>query len=246
MHLRLVSLFIFILLSLFFLSCVDKPYTYQETYYVTENRTEYRTETYTVTETVPVQSGEEIIEGYSWFNQGTTGYTWDGWWPNYYYVSQPFWYFYYSLPVHSSSNVEIVTYSTFKNVRAYQTGRIEEFARGRFDLFGNDEERYRYWLDTIKYKVETSRIIKEFSTNNDESVNQINTTGIRDLSIFIPGNTGSEFSAFKSVRFKWMDTRSNVVTKERTVPVQVPVKVEKKRDITKTVKVPFWQAGLSN
>ncbi|MCX6004979.1 MAG: hypothetical protein NT082_04835 [Chloroflexi bacterium] len=223
------------------LSCVNKEYTYQETYYVTENRTQYYTENYTEIEKIPAQSGEDIIESYDWYNQGTTGFGWGGWPASYYLVSEPFWYFYYQLPSHGSSSIEIVTNTAFKDIKVYEMKRIEEFARNTFYPPGYAEQQYGEWLNSIRYEIQASRLIREFATGNDEYKIQIDTTGIKDLSIFIAGNTGGEFASFGSLRLNWTDFREKEVIKQRTFPYQVPVTVEKKRDVTRTIRVPFWE-----
>ncbi len=60
---------------------------------------------------------------------------------------------------------------------------------------------------------------------------------------FIFANTWNTQS-ISSVKLTWADDiiETKTVSKERQVPYQVPVQVEKQRTVMKTVKVPFWQA----
>jgi len=238
---RHISLILLILGSGILLSCVNKEYTYEETYYVTENRTQYYTENYTAIEKIPSFSGEDIIASYYWYDQGTTGFGWGGWSASYYIVNQPFWYFNYQLPAHGSSSIDIVTYTAFEDVKVYAMKRMEEFGRNTFYPPGYAEQHYSEWLESIRYEMQASRLIKEFSTNSDKNTMQVDTTGVKDLSIFITGNTGAEYSTFGSLRLNWTDFREREVIQQRTFPYQVPVTVEKKRSVTRMIRVPFWE-----
>ena len=71
---------------------------------------------------------------------------------------------------------------------------------------------------------------------------RIDTSGARSLSLVIQGNTGSEPATFANANLKWADTRDKEVRKEQTVEVKVPVTIQKQRTVTKTLRVPFWEA----
>lgn len=226
-----------ILIPLVLWGCVDKSFPVTETYTATEYRTEYRTETRTEVQKEVIRSGRDVINAYGWYNTGTTSGTWGS-----ICVTQPFWYFCYSVPVHSITSVEITSYSQFPEIVACDMERIEEFGRtGAGDPY-EQEARYCDWLNEFNSKVGNSRLIGKYSTGSDPLLLKIDTSGARWLSIIIQGNAGGEYSTFSSATLKWADTRDKEVKKDQTVEVKLPVTVEKQRTVVNTKKVPFWEA----
>jgi len=229
-----------ILIPLVLWGCVDKSFPMTETYTETGYKTEYRTETRTEIQKETVRSGEELVNAYGWYNQGTTSGKWGG-----LCVNQPFWYFCYSIPIHSITTVEIMSYSQFPEIIACDMERIEEFGRSGAEDPYDQEQRYCDWLSEYNYKVSNSRLIGKYSTGSDPLLFKIDTSGARWLSITIQGNTGGEYSTFTNATLKWADTRDKEVKMDQTVEVKVPVTVEKQRTVTRTLRVPFWEAFSS-
>jgi hypothetical protein len=161
-------------------------------------------------------------------------------------VTQPFWYFCYSIPAHSVTSVEIMSNSQFPLVTASDMERVEEFGRsgGGDDPF-EEETRYCDWLTEFNTRVAGSRLIGNYSTGSDPQLLKIDTSGTKWLSIVKPGNAGGESSTFTTAVIKWADTRDKEVKTDQAVEVKVPVMVEKQRTVNKTRSVPFWEALLS-
>jgi hypothetical protein len=67
------------------------------------------------------------------------------------------------------------------------------------------------------------------------------TKGVKEFAIL--ANTWN-VHAIISVKLVWSDDiiEKRTVTKERQVPYEVPVQVEKQRTVMQTKKVPFWEA----
>jgi len=228
-----------ILIPVVFWGCVDKSYPVTETYTETEYKTEYRTETRTEIQKEVIRSGEEVVNAYGWYNTGTTSGKWGS-----ICMSQPFWYFCYSIPVHSITSVEIMSNSQFPEIVACDMERIEEF--GRIGADPEDQEiRYCDWLDEFNNKYSSSRLIGKYSTTSDPLLLKIDTSGTRWLSIVIQGNSGGEYSTFTTATIKWADTRDKEVKRDQPIEVKVPVIVEKQRTVTRTQRVPFWEAVSS-
>jgi len=226
-----------VLIPLAFWGCVNKEYSVTETYTEPGYRTDYKTEVTTEIQKEIIRTGEDLITSYGWYNQGTTSGKWGSW-----CVNQPFWYFNYTIPSHGITTVEITSYSQYPQIMAYDLARIEEFGRNAADDPDVQEQRYCDWLDEYNNKIAGARLMGNYSTGSDQAVLKIDTSGVRSLSIVIPGNAGGEFATFTSPMLKWADTRDKEVKNERQVAVQVPITVEKQRMITKTHSVPFWEA----
>ena len=216
--------------------CVNKTFPVTETYSETGYKTEYRTETVTETEKEIYRSGEEVINAYGWYNTGSTSGQWGSM-----CVTHPFWYFGYSIPVHSITSVEITSYSPFPDIVACDMGRIEEFARIGADP-EDQEIRFCDWLDEYNNKYSSSRLTGKYSTTSDRTLLKIDTSGTRWLSVVVQGNSGGEYATFTTAVLRWADTRDKEVKRDQTVEVQVPVMVEKQRTVNQTRSVPFWAA----
>jgi hypothetical protein len=225
-----------ILIPLVLWGCVDKSFPVTEKYNETEYKTEYRTKTVTEIQQEIVRSGEEVINAYGWYNTGSTSGKWGS-----VCGSSPFWYFGYSIPVHSVTSVEIMSNSQFPQVVACDMERIEDFGRIGAGDPEDQEIRFCDWNDEFNNKYRNSRVIGNYSTGGDPVLLKINTSGIRWLSIVVQGNSGGEYSTFTTATIKWADTRDKEVKKDQTIEVKVPVTVEKQRTVIRTQRVPFWE-----
>lgn len=230
-----------ILIPMVLWGCVEKSFPVTETYTETEYKTEYRTETRTEVQKEVIRRGEDLLIAYGWYNTGTTSGKWGS-----ICVNQPFWYFCYSIPVHSVTSVEIMTSSQFPQITACDMERIEEFGRATTEDPYEQEVRYCDWVNEFNNKVGSSRLFGKYSTGSDPQLLKIDTSGSKWLSIIIPGNAGGEYSSFSNATLKWADTRDKEVQKDQAVEVKVPVTVEKQRTVSTTRSVPFWEAFGGN
>jgi hypothetical protein len=228
-----------ILIPLVLCGCVNKSFPVTETYTETEYKTEYRTETVTEVQKEIYRSGEDVVNAYGWYNTGSTSGPWGSM-----CVSQPFWYFGYSIPVHSITSVEITCYNKFPEIVACDMQRIEDFGRNAGDP-EDQEIRFCDWLNEYNSRFSSSRLIGNYSTSSDPTLLKFDTSGTKWLSIVVQGNNGGEYSTFTTAIIKWADTRDKEVKIDRTVEVKVPVTVEKQRTVNKTKSVPFWESPSS-
>ncbi len=226
-----------IIIPLIFWGCVDKSFPVTENYTETEYKTEYRTETTTEIQKEVIRSGQDLMVSYGWYNQGTTSGKW-----GYVCTNSPFWYFNYSIPIHSTTSVEITSTTIYPEIMAYDMDRFEEFGRSGGEDPYDQELRYCDWLNNFNSKVGGSRLLGKYSTGGDRQLLKIDTSGARSLSLVIQGNTGSEHINFSNATLNWTDTRDKEVKNDQTVAVQVPVTVEKQRTVSSTRRVPFWEA----
>jgi hypothetical protein len=232
-------------LPLFAASCVTTEVPVVETYYETEYRTEYKTEPYTETVDAVVESQQgrtyldPVVKWYT--NVLISGFEGAGGTHYYGYWIDP--------SGHSKAQVEISISPGGQQqeglVRVYDlTGvgqispRPTPFNSRRYEL---DEIS---WLNHLNYTLNTARILGELRTGvgmDDYIVFDAN--GVREFGIF--ATTWNAYT-IGSVKLVWVDEEigKKTVTLEKQVPYQVPYQVEKQRTVTKTEKVPFWQAIL--
>jgi hypothetical protein len=229
-----------IVIPLVFWGCVDKSFPVTETYTEPGYKTDYRTETVTEIQKEIIRSGEDVVNAYGWYNTGSTSGKWGS-----VCGSSPYWYFGYSIPVHSITSVEIMSNSQFPQITACDMERIEEFGRSGGDDPYDQEIRFCDWNDELNNKYSNSRLIGKYSTSGDPLLLKIDTSGIKWLSVVVQGNSGGEYSTFTTAIIKWADTRDKEVKRDQAVEVKVPVTVEKQRTVTRTQRVPFWEAFSS-
>ncbi len=90
-----------------------------------------------------------------------------------------------------------------------------------------------------------ARILGKLSVDKTTTDDQItfNAKGVKEFAIVV--NVEPEVRP-PHVKLTWSDdvTEKRTITKERQVPYQVPVQVEKQRTVMKTQKVPVWEAIL--
>ena len=230
-------------LPLFAASCVTTEVPVVETYYETEYRTEYKTETYTETVNAVVDSRQ----GQTYLNPVVKWYTnlimseFQGAGGTYYYG-------YWIDPTeHSKAQVEI---------RISPGGQQQKGLVRVYDLTGFGQipprptlfNRRWYemdeiaWLNHLNYTLTNARILGELRTGvgTDDYI-VFDAGAVREFGIF--ATTWNAYT-IGSVKLVWVDETmgKKTVTLEKQVPYQVPYQVEKQRTVTRTEKVPFWQA----
>jgi len=248
MRMRKLCIFFFILivaLPLLTASCVTVEVPSVETYYETEYRTEYKTESYTET----VDAVVESRQGRTYLNPVVKWYTnvvlsgFGGAGGTYYYG-------YWIDPTgHSKAQVEI---------RISPSGQQQKGLVRVYDLTGIGQMPPRptpynkmwyetdevSWLNHLNYVLNTARVLGELQTGvgmDDYIV--FDASAVREFGIF--ATTWNAYT-IGSVKLVWVDETmgKKTVTLEKQVPYQVPYHVEKQRTVTRTEKVPFWQAIL--
>jgi hypothetical protein len=109
---------------------------------------------------------------------------------------------------------------------------------------GLENEYKHQWLDGFYALAKNpKRLLAELSVDKATANDQI-TFDAKDIKAFaIVIATNPEIKQ-PSVKLTWSDDiiEKQTVTKEKQVPYQVPVQVEKQRTIMQTKKVPFWEA----
>jgi len=244
---KLGLLFVVVISLVFTISCVSKEVPVTETYYETEYKTEYRTETYTATEDVVVRTSE-----------GKTSLTpISKWYAGIYFKAAGSgagtYYYGYKMDTneHTRSEVKI-------SVSPMAQGHI-----GVYDLTGVGQipivpttlaswrevdpktgglwmtPGEQAWLDNLNAILTNPELILGYSTGQVGELS-FDAKGIREFAIL--ANTWNAHAVI-SVRLAWSDDiiEKKTVTKERQVPYQVPVQVEKQRTVMQTKKVPFWE-----
>jgi hypothetical protein len=229
----LVSMVVAISL-VFTVSCVNKEVPVTETYYETEYKTEYRTETYTTTEDVVVRTSEgktyltPISKGYAGIYFKGVG-------------SEDTGTYYYSYEIdtskHTRSQVKIMGQGRVYDLTGVGQISPSPTVIGEGGLVSTPEEQA--WLDNLNAILTNPERILGYSTGQVGEIS-FDAKGIKEFAIL--ANTWNAY-AISSVRLVWSDDiiEKRTVTKERQVPYEVPVQVEKQRTVMQTKKVPFWE-----
>jgi hypothetical protein len=241
-----------VMVSIFFTaSCVTRGVPVTETYYETEYETEYKTETYTETEDVVVSTseGETFLSPTSEWQAGiylqASG---SG-------VSMTYYYGYgIGGNEHTRSEVKIKISSAgtkgymgawdltgvgqIPPIPLHLGGRIST-ASGELSLYGDEQA----WFDNLNAILTDSKrtlIFEPLDVSRGSEVS-FDADGIKTFAIL---NNSLNKRAVQSVKLVWSDDviEQRTVTKERQVPYQVPVQMEKQRTVTVIKKVPIWEA----
>jgi len=249
------SLFLGMVVAIFLVftvSCVSKEVPVTETYYYeTEYKTEYKTESYTETEDVVVRTSEgktypTCINKWSagiYFKAGGagTGMT-------YYYGYE------IDTSKHTRSQVKITLSSMAQgHIGAYDLTGIGQIPNmpttlakwrevdpktGELSLTPGEQA----WFDSLNAIVTNPERVLNSQSMGTGPVGEISfdAKGIEEFAIL--ANTFNVY-AVSSVQLVWSDDiiEKRTVTKERQVPYQVPVQVEKQRTVMQTKKLPFWE-----
>jgi len=250
--LSLLFTFSMIICLAFTVSCVSKELPVTETYYETEYSTEYRTETYTETEDVVIKTidgKQEIYNNTGWFSNTLTFTGGEG--------SKTFYYRYLiDTNKHTRSQVKIMVYpTTYGYIGVYDFTGVGEInapptptdLEPKAIVLQRDK-----WVGNLNY-ILSSRLLGSYKNsswhfiwdvNADTAVlNEISfdAKGIKEFAIF--ADTDNVIGSIGSVELSWSDDmiEKRLVTKERQVPYEVPVQVEKQRTVMQTKKVPFWE-----
>jgi len=230
-------------LSLCAVSCVTTEVPAVETYYETEYRTEYKTETYTETVDAVVDSrqGRNYLRpSVKWYTDVViAGFAGSG--GTYYYGYQV------NPSGHSKAQIEVRVSSGAQQqkglVRVYDLtgiGQIPPRPTPFQEIWYQPAELS--WLNSLNYILNTAHVLGEVRTGagmDDYIV--FDADGIREFGIL--ATTWHAYS-IRSVQLVWVDEimGDKTITLEKQVPYQVPYQVEKQRTVTKTEKVPFWEA----
>lgn len=259
-----LGLFIAVVIPLVFtVSCVSKQVPVTETYYETEYKTEYKTETYTATENVVVRTseGETSLTPISKWHasiyftteKSGTGMT----------------YFYgYEIDAskYTKSKVKITLSSMAKGyIGVYNLtdiirpplfrtgwpgeGTVWEWLnptqpnkwQEQIDPQTGETYYLSQWLGKVNAITSSGRTLS-FRPMDTSLGNEI-IFDAKDINEFaILANT-LNVQAISSVKLVWSDDiiEQQTITKERQVPYQVPVQVEKQRTVMQTKHVPFWE-----
>jgi hypothetical protein len=254
---KLILLFSFvIIISLVFtVSCVSKEVQVTETYYETEYKTEYKTETYTETEDVVVSTseGQTFLMPVSQWQAGiylkAAG---SGIGMTYYYG--------YEIDGNEHTRSEVVIKES-SAVPGYigvwdlagvgqipaiplHGGPRELSASGSGVTQYPDEQE---WFGNLNAILTDSKRVLKFQPLDTNAGSEISfdAEGIKEFAILV---NSLNKNALQSVKLVWSEDviEKRTMTKERQVPYQVPVQVEKQRTVTKTEKVPFWEVWETN
>ncbi len=224
------------ILSLFTTAaCVAKEVQVTETYYETEYKTEYKTEPYTEIENVIINTkcGEiNLSPTVMWHDR----------------VPRETFYLGYetSTDKYSKSQINILIKPWLQyspTISVYDLTGVGQIQQCPTIIgFTSDISAYpeiKEWVKTSNAKMKRllgqSRIVAGMK---DYIV--VDVTGMTDIAIISYGGFDYPIS---DIVLTWSDdvTEQRTVAKERQVPYQVPVQVEKHRIVMKPMKVPFWQ-----
>jgi len=230
-------LFAVVLVSclVFSASCVTREVQVTETYYETEHRTEYKTETYTVTEDVVVKTveGKKDLQPVMEWSDAICFITYDG----------PFMTYYYGYKINTSglrgSQVKIVMQKAEGRVGVYNLTGVGQIAPlSTAQLYGETQVNWLHRINGILTDLE--RILK-FQLIGGEIT--FDAEGTEEFAIL----ANTRLSPISSVQLVWSEdiVEKKTVTKERQVPYQMPVQVEKQRTGLRTKSVPFWEVIFS-
>jgi hypothetical protein len=247
-----IAVAIVVLSSLVFtVSCVNKEYPATETYYETQYQTEYRTETYTETENVVVSTkeGTKYLDPVVQWNNSLSFAETGNIDTTSYYGYSLFDYDFNPLE-HSKIQVKIVV----SGLAQQQKGTIVVYnltGVGQIPPMPTAVSPWnigyyhaRWFAEELTPRLMAAPILAELHTDvGEENDVTFDAKGITDFAIF--ANTYNS-RPISFVELTWSDDTvvQKPVTKERQVPYQVPVQVEKQRTVAKTETVPFWEAIL--
>jgi hypothetical protein len=222
---KLLLLSVVVISLVFTLSCVNKEVPVTETYYETEYKTEYKTETYTEIEDVVVNK----VEGKLNLNPVSEWYS-----GTLYFLAagsgvRGLRYYGYEIDPSSNPNSQIkITLSS-----------TQEGAIGVYDLTSTGQISEDEILNSLK--VQNSAIVFKPLIAGEF---KFDAKDIKRFGIFV--NSWNAY-AVSNVQLVWSDDviERKTVTKERQVPYQVPIQVEKQRVVMKTEKLPIWETWSS-
>jgi hypothetical protein len=248
------SLFLSIIISVSFVfavSCVSKEVPVTETYSETEYKTEYKTETYTDIEDVVVGTSEgrtypsPVIRWQAglYFAGGDSGTGMK----------------YYGYEIDTSEHTRNEVKITLSQIAEGYLMVIDLTGLGQIssmpvtisawreenpqtgDLWLNPAEQA--WIDKLEAITTNPERVLVYQPMNTDTGSEISfdATGIQTFAML--SNSWNE-KAIQSVKLIWSDniTEKRTMTKERQVPYEVPVQVEKQRTVMRTKLVPFWEA----
>lgn len=265
---KLCLSFVVVLSLIFTVSCVSKQVPVTETYYETEYKTEYKTETYTATEDVVVHTseGETYLTPISKWHasiyftaeKSGTGMT-----------------YFYGYEIEAGKHTKGKIKITLSSMAKGYIGVYNLTGMSRPPLFRTGwpgEGTVWAWLDPTQPNKWQEQIDPQTGETYYTSqwlgkVNAITSTAhplsfrpmdtslgneiifdAKDIHEFaILANTLNA-QAISSVKLVWSDDiiEQQTITKERQVPYQVPVQIEKQRTVMQTKHVPFWEVILGN
>jgi len=239
-------LFAAVISLIFTVSCVSKEVPVTETYYETEYKTEYKTETYTATEDVVVRTseGETSLTPISKWHAGIYFATSGGAGTYYYgyrvdtseHTRSQIKIALSSLPTAYGINIRVCNLTGVGQIPNMPTTlalwREADPKTGELSMTSKE----RTWLDNLNAVLTNPERILGSESGGEIS---FDAKGIGEFAIL--ANTFST-SAISNVKLVWSNdiTEQKTVTKERQVPYEVPVQVEKQRTVMQTKKVPFW------
>jgi len=256
---KLILLFSFVIIISIVLSisCVSKEVPVTETYYETEYKTKYKTETYTTTEDVVVKT--------------TEGKTNIGpilkWQTGLYFVrvgSGTGMSYYYGYEINTAEHSRIKIEVRIAEAVLRQRGGIAVFDLTDFgqipsmpitsDSRGTHNKDGVYvpppgvqeWLDQLNsVQSDSERFLSYLDTDTGPDRIIFDANGIKEFCIIANTWVGSPISG---VQLLWADDviEKKTITENRQIPYQVAVQVEKQRTVTKTEKMPFWEAWKAN
>jgi hypothetical protein len=237
-----------IICLVFTVSCISREVPVTETYYETEYKTEYKTETYTETEDVVVNTSE----GKMYLTAITN------WHANIYFTTAGSgaggtYYYGYEIDTskHTRSQVKVIASSaTPVYIGVYDltgVGQVPPMPTTLANWRENDPKtgglwmtpEEQTWLDNLNAIMTNPERVLGSSGPGDEI--SFDAKGIKEFAIL--ANTWN-VHPISSVQLVWSNdiTEEQTVTKEKQVPYEVPVQVEKQRTVMQTKKVPFWEA----
>jgi hypothetical protein len=234
-------------------SCVTKEYTTTETYYETQYKTEYKTESYTETENVAVSTNEgkkyldPVVQWNDRLSFGETGNIDETSYYGYSLIDYDF-----NPLEHSKVQIKI----TISGLAQQQKGTIVVYnltSVGQIPPmptwvagqgFGWLPTRsYLQWFEEeLRPRLLAAPILAESHTGvGGEDYIIFDAKGLTDFAIFTNTYNSRPISF---IELTWSDdiVVQKPVTKERQIPYQVPVQVQKQRTVIKTKTVPIWEA----
>lgn len=244
-----LNLFVGILVASLLLlptSCVSKEYTVTETYYETEYRTEYKTQTYTETKKVVVDTGEgkdTLMPKVKWYNRLYTISLVERWGT----LPSTYYYGYEVDPgTHSRSEVTITVTPGAQGqngvIWVYDLTGLGQIAKAPTPMvkFGF-KIGLADWLDDYNETLASADLLGSlFLDVETDGCVTFDADGIQEFAILAETRHSHSISG---VQLIWFDEviEEQTVTKEREVPYEIAVEVEKQRTVTKTKELPFWE-----
>jgi hypothetical protein len=236
--------FVIVITIVFSASCVSKEMPVTETYYETEYSTEYTTETYTETEEVVLST-----------TKGQTNLTpVSEWHANIYFKAAGegtgMTYFYgYEIDAssHTESQVKIAISPTAHGaIGVYNLTHLPHSNLLNVSIWDSLNPNLKWselaLADRLNIIVTNPEYTLHFGLIGAGQTKEISFDAkeIKQFAIFV--NTPN-INSIDNVQLAWSDniTEEKIVTKQRQVPHQVPVQVEKQRTVIKATKVPIWE-----